>query len=177
MGYRQFLLIAFIQISISTNAQLYVLKDQRPDTSKYNCILHKDLPVLCDTFHKAMVQLDFENLKSFVPDVKFLKETFDTLDIDFRNDQVLYRQQMIFRGLQRDHRKILKTIAKLDINLKKLIRTESDYVYGKDEKGNQYCYVTQYYQRRKHNYSMSFIAIKLNNYWFVGDDLKFEIIK
>ena len=177
MGYRQFLLIAFIQISFSTNAQLYVLKDQRPDTSKYNCILHKDLPVLCDTFHKAMVQLDFENLKSFVPDVKFLKETFDTLDIDFRNDQVLYRQQMILRGLQRDHRKILKTIAKLDINLKKLIRTESDYVYGKDEKGNQYCYVTQYYQRREHNYSMSFIAIKLNNYWFVGDDLKFEIIK
>jgi hypothetical protein len=177
MGYRQFLLIAFIQISILANAQLYVLKDQRPDTSKYNCILHKDLPVLCDTFHKAMVQLDFENLKSFVPDVKFLKETFDTLDIDFRNDQVLYRQQMILRGLQRDHRKILKTIAKLDINLKKLIRTELDYDYGKDEKGNQYCYVTQYYQRRKHNYSMSFIAIKLNNYWFVGDDLKFGVIK
>ena len=177
MGYRQFLLIAFLQISILTNAQLYVLKDQRPDTFKYNCILYKNLPVLCDTFYKAMVQLNFENLKPFVPDVKFLKETFDTLDIDFRNDQVLYRQQMIFRGLQRDHRKILKTIAKLDINLKKLIRTELHYDYGKDEKGNQYCYVTQYYQRRKHNYSISFIAIKLNNYWFIGDDLKFEIIK
>lgn len=177
MGYRQFLLIAFLQISILANAQLYVLKNQRPDTSKYKCILHKDLPVLCDTFYKAMVQLDFENLKPFVPDVKFLKETFDTFDIDFRNDQVLYRQQMILRGLQRDHRKILKTIAKLDVNLKKLIRTELDYDYGKDEEGNQYCYVTQYYQRRKHSYSISFIAIKLNNHWFVGDDLKFDIIK
>ncbi len=177
MGYRQFLLIAFLPISILANAQLYVLKNQRPDTSKYNCILYKELPALCDTFYKAMVQLDFENLKPFVPDVKFLKETFDTLDIDFRNDQVLYKQQMILRGLQRDHRKILKTILKLDINFKKLIRTELDYDYGKDEKGNHYCYVTQYYQRRKHNYSMSFIAIKLNNYWFVGDDLKFGVIK
>ena len=54
---------------------------------------------------------------------------------------------------------------------------ELDYNYGKDEKGNQYCYVTQYYQRRKQKYSISFIAIMLNNYWFFGDELKFDLTK
>ena len=62
MGYRQIFLIAFIQISFLTNAQLYVLKDQRPDTSKYNCMLHEELPVLCDTFYRAISHLDFEIL-------------------------------------------------------------------------------------------------------------------
>ena len=124
MGYRQFFLIAFIQISFLTNAQLYVLKDQRPDTSKYNCMLHEELPVLCDTFYRAISHLDFEILKPFVPDLKFLRETFNTSAINFRNDQVLYRQQLLLRGLQRDHHKIIKTLNKLDINFKKLIRTE-----------------------------------------------------
>ena len=177
MGYRQFFLIAFIQISFLTNAQLYVLKDQRPDTSKYNCMLHEELPVLCDTFYRAISHLDFEILKPFVTDLKFLRENFDTLAINFRNDQVLYKQQLLLRVLQRDHHKIIKTLNKLDINFKKLIRTELDYNYGKDEKGNQYCYVTQYYQRRKQKYSISFIAIMLNNYWFFGDELKFDLTK
>ena len=177
MGYRQLLLIALVQISFLANAQLYVLKNQRPDSSKYNCMLHEELTVLCDTFYRAISYLDFEILKPFVPDLKFLRETFDTLAINFRNDQVLYRQQLLLRGLQRDHHKIIKTFKKLDINFKKLIRTELDYNYGKDEKGNQYCYVTQYYHRRKQKYCISFIAIMLNNYWFFGDELKFDLAK
>lgn len=177
IGYRQFFLVFIIYTSVIVNAQLYVLKGQRPDTSAFNCILHKKLPALCDTFYKAIADMNPEIIKLFVPDVKFLKGTFDTMDIEFRNDQVIFKQQMILRSLQRDYRKIVKTADKLKINLEKLTRTNLDYNYGKDEQGNQYCYVTQYYQRRKHKYTLSFIAIMLNGHWFVGDELKFNVLE
>jgi hypothetical protein len=177
MGYRQFFLVILVLVSVLVNAQLYVLKGQRQDSSAFNCILHKELPALCDTFYKAIAQMNSEIIKPFVPDVKFLKGTFDTMDIEFRNDQVIFKHQMILRNLQRDYRKILKTTNRLKINFKKLTRTDLNYDYGKDEKGNQYCYVTQYYQRRKHKYTLSFIAIMLNGYWFAGDELKFNVLE
>ena len=177
MGYRQFFLFILVLVSLLVNAQLYVLKGQRQDSSAFNCILHKELPALCDTFYKAIAQMNPEIIKPFVPDVKFLKGTFDTMNIEFRNDQVIFKHQMILRNLQRDYRKILKTTDRLKINFKKLTRTDLNYDYGKDEKENQYCYVTQYYQRRKHKYTLSFIAIMLNGHWFVGDELKFNVLE
>ena len=177
MGYRQFFLFILVLVSVLVNAQLYVLKGQRQDSSAFNCILHKELPALCDTFYKAIAQMNPEIIKPFVPDVKFLKGTFDTMDIEFRNDQVIFKHQMILRNLQRDCRKILKTTDRLKINLKKLTRTDLNYDYGKDEKENQYCYVTQYYQRKKHKYTLSFIAIMLNVHWFVGYELKFNALE
>ena len=177
MDYRQFFLVILLQSCVIVNAQLYVLKGQRQDSSAFNCILHKELPALCDTFYKAIPQMNLEIIKPFVPDVKFLKGTFDTMDIQFRNDQVIFKQQMILLSLQRDYRKILKTTNKLKINFKKLARTDLNFDHGSDEDGNQYCYVTQYYQRRKHKYTLSFIAIMLNGYWFVGDELKFNVLE
>ena len=91
MGYRQFFLFILVLVSVLVNAQLYVLKGQRKDSSAFNCILHKELPALCDTFYKAIAQMNPEIIKPFVPDVKFLKGTFDTMDIEFRNDRTSTR--------------------------------------------------------------------------------------
>ena len=60
---------------------------------------------MCDTFYRAFLTQNLSNLKPFIPQVKYLQATFDTLAIEYRREQVLYRQQLMLRLLQKDYKK------------------------------------------------------------------------
>ena len=168
-------IIAFFALQVQ--AQLYVLKDHRPDSAyRYND-LYDSLPAMCDTFYRAFITEDIQNLKPFVPQVKYLKSTFDTLAREYRGEQVLYRQQLMLRLLQKEYKKVLKYIRKNKIKLKKIERKSSSYEYGKDDDGNRFCYVTVRCVRRKHTYELKYLAILLNKNWFLGDDVTFVEIE
>ena len=157
----------------STQAQLYVLKDsaqQKPDTQQ----LYTTLPEMCDSFYATFISNDMAGFKKFTPRVKYLKETFDTLAIEYREEQVLYRQQMLLRNLQRSYKKITKYTEKNKIKLNKIENSGTDYRYGEDEQKNRYCYITVYCTRKKHEYELKYLAIQLNGHWFVGDELSFS---
>lgn len=156
-----------------SQAQLYVLQDHRPDSAAQYNVLYDSLPAMCDTFYRAFVTEDLSNLKPFVPQLKYLRKTFDTMDIEYRPEQVVYRQQLMLRLLQKDYKKVLKYAKRNKINLKKIEQGEREYDYGKDEDGNRYCYVTVNAIRRKHTYELKYLAIMLNGHWFVGDELSF----
>ncbi len=172
-------LILGISISLSAygNAQLYVLQDHRSDTAEKINLTYDSLPVMSDTFYRAFLTQNQSNIKPFVPQVKYLRATFDTLAIDYRFEQVLYRQQLMLRLLQKEYKKALKQVEKNNVNLKKLEKGKSSFKYAKDEKGNRYCYVSVPLTRRKNRYELKYLAIMLNGHWFVGDELILEEIE
>lgn len=167
----------FILFSVYGHAQLYVLQDHRPDTAEKINVIYDSLPAMCDTFYRAFLTQNLSSLKPFVPQVKYLRATFDTLAIEYRPEQAIYRQQLMLRLLQKDYKKALKYAEKNKINLKKIVPGESTFDYAKDEKGNRYCYVTVPLVRRKNRYELKYLAIVLNGHWFVGDELLLKEIE
>jgi hypothetical protein len=177
MNFRIFLMSLFFLLVFFSKAQLYVLKNAPSDSRSMKPVLFQDLPVLCDSFHTMLTRKDASSIKDFVPDVNYLKMTFDTLALDFRADQVIVKQQMILRGLQRDYRKIQKKLDALGIKFLKLGFDSISYRYGSDDNNNKYCYVTHHYSKRKNQFTISYIAIVLNDHWFVGDKLELKIVE
>ncbi|PCJ64594.1 MAG: hypothetical protein COA58_12720 [Bacteroidetes bacterium] len=170
--------IILIGFFATSQGQLYVLKDHRPDSNEHYQQLFDSLPEMCDSFYITFLKKDLGGMKKFVPQVKYLRATFDTMSIEYREDQVIYRQQMILRNLQKDYRKILKNSEKSKLKLKRIERGKTQYNFGKDDDNNRYCYVTVNCKRRKHQYELKYLAILLNGSWFVGDELNFkEIVK
>ena len=161
----------------AASAQLYVLKDHRPDSSARFNQLYDSLPELCDSFYVAFHAGQIAKFEKYVPQRLFLKSTFDTLQIDYRAEQVVFRQQMILRNLQKSYLKIQKKSAKDRLRISTLLRGETKYDYGIDDKENEFCYVTILCTKRKHTYEVKFVAIKLNGYWFVGDELSLEEVE
>lgn len=174
---RLLLSIVLIAFFAQMNAQLYVLKDYRADSNDHYQQIYDSLPQMCDSFYLAFLKEDLSEIKKFVPQVKFLKATFDTMSIEYREDQVLFKQQLILRTIQKDYRKILKTAEKAKFKFKRLEHTDTKYNCGKDEKGNSYCYVTMICKKKKHTYELKYAAIMLNGHWFVGDELSFKEVE
>jgi hypothetical protein len=132
---------------------------------------------MCDTLYKAFVKEDLTGLKPFVPEVRYLRTTFDTLSIEYREEQVIYRQQLLYRSLQKDYKKILKYANKSKINFRRLEKGEVSFSYGKNDEGHEYCYVTTELKKRKQNYELKYLAIMLNGHWFLGDELSFREVE
>ena len=171
------LAIVFVLISVSASAQLYVLKDHIVDSNANRPVLYDSLPKMCDTLYRAFIKEDLSGLKPFVPEVRYLKSTFDTLAIEYREEQVVYRQQLLYRSLQKDYKKILKYAERSKITIRRLEKGEVIYNYGKNEEGHEYCYVTTEFKRKKHSYELKYLAIMLNGHWFLGDELSFREIE
>jgi hypothetical protein len=132
---------------------------------------------MSDTLLRAIFREELTSLKPFVPEAKYLKATFDTLAIEYREEQVIYRQQLLYRSLQKDYKKILKYTEKSKLKLRRLEKGEVTYAYGVNEEGHRYCYVSTELKKRKHMYELKYLAIMLNGHWFLGDDLSFREIE
>lgn len=174
--YRGLFVMILVGLLTSSSAQLYVLKDYRPDSADRYNLLYDSLPSMADTFYRAFVTGQLANVKPFVPQLRYLKATLDTAEVEYREEQALYRQQLLLRSLQKEFKKALKYIDKNAIKLNKLEVVKTNYAYDTDDKGNHFCYVTVYLKRRKHEYELKYLTIMLNNHWFVGDTLTFEEI-
>lgn len=157
--------------------QAYELKDHRKDTTVKPDFRFDSLSHLNDSFFKSLRYEELERIRDFTPTYKQLKSTFDTLAIDYSLNQVLSRQQMMVFRLQKQYKKILKQAHKENLKMKQLQLDNTKLEYGMDEKKNEFCVVTLKTSKRKHHYEISYIAIKLNNTWYLGDNLKMEAIE
>lgn len=165
-------LFVFISILVAcaVQAQLYTLKDPKKDSADME-VLYDSLPIMCDSFYAMLLKEDLGEMKNFVPRLKYLKSTFDTMAIEYREEQVVYRQQLLLRNLQKDYKKILKYADQSKLGLKRLEKEKTLYDFGRDEQGNKYCYVTVLCKKNKKEYELKYLAIMLNGHWFVGDEL------
>lgn len=165
--------ITSVACSISFG-QAYELKDHRKDTTVKPEFRFDSLTHLNDSFFKSLRYEDLERIRDFTPTYKQLKSTFDTLAIDYSLNQVLTRQQMMVFRLQKQYKKILKEAKKDKLKMKQLQLDDIKLEYGMDDKKNEFCVVTLKTSKRKHLYEISYIAIKLNDTWFLGDQLRME---
>jgi hypothetical protein len=161
-------------ITCKSYSQLYVLKDHRPDSNKITQLLFDSLEVMIDSFYIQLKYEDIGSIKKFVPTRKHLRATFDTLDVEYNENKVVVRQQMVLRGLQKDYHKILKKNKKAKVRFKTLTKKNIIYNYGVDKDGNEFCYITIELKKRKKEYELKFLAIRLIDKWFIGDELMFE---
>ena len=167
----RFLFLIFgIIFYINATAQVYVLKDHRPDSAK-PAYLYAELPELCDSFFSSLKYEDITTINAYIPEKSYLKATFDTMDIEYNETRLLVRHQNLQFNLQKQYKKLLKKAAKQKLKLKYLEKQKIEYEYGTDDKGNQFCYVTLFCNKRKREYEVKFLAIKLIDKWFIGDEL------
>lgn len=156
-------------------AQGYVLKDHR-DTVIPN-VLFDTMPLLVDSFFNCLLREEQDPIKKFVPDVKFLKSTYDTLNVDYNEANALYRQQYMQRNLELQYKRMMKKVRKKKINLKKLEMRDLALEYAIDpEWGIEICYVTLQCIKGKNEYEIKFACIKLNGKWFLADELALVIL-
>ena len=168
---RYFICFIFTLGVCALQAQLYTLKDPKKDITNME-VLYDSLPIMCDSFYVMLLREDLTEMKKFVPRMKYLKSTFDTMAIEYREEQVVYRQQMLLRNLQKDYKNILKYSEQSNLNIKRLEKGKTIYEYGQDEQENKYCYVTVLCKKNRKEYELKYLAILLNGHWFVGDELK-----
>lgn len=160
--------------TIPSYGQLYVLKDHRPDSAKLVPHLFDSLPELCDSLDVHLKRDEGIHMKEYVPTFRFLKSTFDTLNVEYDDQKVIYRRQMLLQGLEKDYRKVRRTIEKDRLRWKGVERNAILYDYGRDEKGNRFCYVTVPYQKKKKKYELRFVSLQLMGKWFLADKFVFE---
>lgn len=172
--------LIFIALSLifSTSgfAQVYVLKDHRPDTTPKVQKLYDNLPELCDSFFSQLKFEEVERITVFLPEKSYLKATFDTLDINYNEANLLVKHQNLQFNLQKQYKKMLKKAEKHKLKLKHLEKQSVNYAYGKDDKGNEFCYVSMICNKRKFEYEIKFVTIKLLEKWFIADELSMELV-
>ncbi len=172
--------LIFIALSVlfSTTgfAQIYVLKDHRPDTTPKIQKLYDDLPELCDSFFSQLKFEEISRITAFLPEKSYLKATFDTLAINYNEANLLVKHQNLQLNLQKQYKKVLKQAAKHKLKLKHLEMKKVNYSYGKDDKGNEFCYVSMICNKRKYEYEIKFVAIKLLEKWFIVDELSMQLV-
>lgn len=157
----------------TAQAQLYVLQDHRPDSMENVPYAFDTLSTLCDSLAVQLKRDETVKWKKYVPDFKYLKSTYDTLNVEYDDQKVIFRRQLMLEGLRRDFRKIEKHNEKERIRFRSFDLEKVEYDYGRDEYGNQYCYVSMIFKKRSKEYTLKFVALELRGQWFVADEMTF----
>jgi hypothetical protein len=155
-----------------SHAQIYELKDHRPDTAKQEQQMYDSLPPLADSIWKLLVAEDLEGFARFAPTFDYLSVTFDSMQIENNPGVILVKQRYILHNFQKQFFKLKKNAAKSNVKLKFLENDSTKYQYGVNAQGHRYAYVTYYCKRKTKQYRIRFLAIRLRDYWFIGDELE-----
>lgn len=150
-------------------AQIYVLKDHR-DSTVINPV-YQNLPELCDSIYSKFKLEDVSVIALFVPTDSFLWSMFDTSEIKYSAFDIALQQKRIQGNLEKEYQKILRKTAQKKIKLSSYELYHKEYTYGKNDKGNDFCYVKIKCRKRKKELSISFLALNLMDTWFLVDEL------
>lgn len=166
--------LLLMALFVSSQGQIYVLKDHRDSIPEQS--LYDSLPIMTDSFYQSLLMQNVRTIKNFVPTVSHLKSTFDTLDVKYNRADVLMKQQIMQKKLERSYSKILKRAEKRKLTFKRYSVVDKKFTYGKDANGNEFCYVTYICKKNRKKMEISYLAIKLNGCWFVADELSIIIL-
>lgn len=154
----------------SADAQIYVLKDHRPQKPKE--IRCDTVPELADSMFSALKKDDFDSIKIYLPDKEYLKASIDSLNPDMTSTMQDVRYQYLMGNMRARFKKFQKEMKKQRLRWKGVVLADREIEYGVHEDGHHYAYVTLKCIRKKKIFSVSFLAIKLRDKWFLGDELR-----
>jgi hypothetical protein len=155
-------------------AQIYELKDHRPDTAKAVQLLYDTVPQMADSIWPLLVKEDYESFAKYTPSYEYLATTFDSMQISNNPGVILVKQRYILHNLQKQFFRLKKDAAKSKVKLKFLELDSTSYLYGLNQEGHPFAYVTYYCKRNNKRYHIRFLAIKIMDYWFMGDELEWR---
>jgi len=164
------LILGILLLSISSaSAQIYVLKDHRD--SFIPSKVYDSLPLLCDSFYSHLRFDDPLIMRLFSPTVEYLKMQLDSSHAELKESDYQVKQQQIELRLRKAYKKAIKQAGKDKVKFKHYLLSSKEYTFGKAENGNEFCYVTLVGKKKKKELRIRFLATKIEDAWFIVDEL------
>jgi len=163
-------IILLLTLSKAVNGQEPEAKDSLPPKEwQFSSIVE-----LADTAWLALQKNTNTEFLSLVPSLKIIKATFDTLEIK-NNPQII---KLKYNYISHKVSKQLKILRKKALRNKLKFKTceleKINYKEGKDEKNNVFAYVHLECRKSKKTFRIKFVALQLNGFWYIVDELALE---
>lgn len=163
-------LISLLLVSgISVQAQAY--RDQVKAMNERH-IMCDTVPQLADSVFQALKLPRFDSLEVYTPSYPQIKATYDTMDLNQNDQFVLIKQQYLVHNLHKQFKELQIQAKRNKINLKYMELTDKTIRYGVHKDGHQFAQVTLKCMRNNKKFEIRFIAIKVLEHWYIGDELK-----
>lgn len=129
---------------------------------------------LGDSVWWALQQKDPSVLMSLIPTSDAIKETFDSLEFKANPQSIKIRRNRIYFKVNKQLRALNARAKANKLKFKTCEKDKIEVKEGKYENGTPFAYVTLFGHKGKRAFFIKFVAIKLNQSWYVLDELKIE---
>lgn len=142
---------------------------------KYHTLLCDTSIEVADGVLEALRTKKFTEVKKFIPSIEYMQLLVDSVDSNNMLAMARIRQQYHVNKVRKEFITLMKDTKKHHVNLKTLELEERIIKPGKHDWAN-YAEVYLVFKKGDKRYMISFLAIELVGYWFLGDQLLFEPI-
>ena len=156
-------------LSYQLSAQIYVLKDHRPQIDEVD--YYNSLEELSDSLLKRFKAEDIPGIELITPDTNALRYSLDSNYVEYATSDLLTRRGQIKSRIRSSLRKQFKAYRKDKVILSQFTKDKLTYKYGTNAQGNEFCYVTIKCSRKKRKLHITYLALKIQGHWFLGDEI------
>ncbi|MCB9252256.1 MAG: hypothetical protein H6605_07290 [Flavobacteriales bacterium] len=127
---------------------------------------------LGDTVWWALQQKTTDELLGLTPDLKVIRATFDSLEIKNNPQLIKLKYNYIRFNIKKQVKNLNKKAKRNNLKFKTSELESIRYKEGKDEKNNAFAYVYLECRKGKKTFKIKFVALQLNNNWYLTDELE-----
>ncbi|MFY0644156.1 MAG: hypothetical protein JXR19_06795 [Bacteroidia bacterium] len=150
--------------------QVYVLQDHRPQIDEVD--YYDSLQELSDSVYHRFINEDIAGIEMITPDTNALRYSLDSTYQEYATSDLLTRRAQIKIRLNKSLRQQYKSYRKNKVILGQFKKDKLTYKFGITPQGNEFCYVTIRCSRKKRKLNITFLALKIQGHWFLGDELR-----
>ena len=114
----------------------------------------------------------FDSIKSLIPTSKDLQVIFDSLSIEQSSIMIQMKFTYLQQNLKKQHKRLIEQAELSRFNLKNTQFVDRELDCGAHEMGFKFCYVIHTLESTSKTAIFSYLAIKLGDNWFLGDELR-----
>jgi len=163
-------LILFISFTTICKAQVVEEKDSIIQKEwQFTSVLE-----LADTAWWSLQKTTNTEFLSLTPSLKIIKATFDSLEIKNNPQVIRLKYNYISFKVSKQLKLLRKKAAKNKLKFKTCELEKINFKEGKDEKNNTFAYVHLECRKSKKTFRIKFVALQLNGYWYIVDELGLE---
>lgn len=145
----------------------YVWPKDSQNSKKYVSISALDSQVLL-----CLKSNSYESLRTLIPMPKDLKIIFDSLSMEQSTLMVEMKYKYMVQNIKKQYKRLLEQLEYSRFNLQNASFGAMDLDCGEHEMGFKFCYVIHECEYFTKTADLSYLAIKLNDCWFLGDELR-----
>lgn len=144
---------------------------------RYGRDLCNTLEELADSIFSVLTTKKFENMVPYIATADMLSEEFDSMDLQDLQRLSQLKYQYVVNNLRKQHLKMVKYAQVMHYSLRRMELVKSRIREKEHELGSTYGEVIYLCQSGKHKFYISFLAIRIVDKWFIGDELKITEIR